>query len=91
MTVHAFFVFSFSFLFAGFAIFGSAFFTALNDGPVSAAISFLRTCLFQTAAVFILPAFWALEGVWISVVVAVGMAVAVTVLFLKAKQHQYGY
>lgn len=91
MTVHAFFVFSFSFLFAGFAIFGSAFFTALNDGPVSAAISFLRTCLFQTAAVFILPAFWALEGVWISVVVAEGMAVSVTVLFLKAKQHQYGY
>ena len=91
MTVHAFFVFSFSFLFAGFAIFGSAFFTALNDGPVSAAISFLRTCLFQTAAVFILPAFLALEGVWISVVVAEGMAVAVTVLFLKAKQRQYGY
>lgn len=91
MTVHAFAVFSFSFLLAGFAIFGSAFFTALNDGPVSAAISFLRTCLFQTAAVFILPAFLGLDGVWISVIVAEALALTVTLLFLRGKQRLYGY
>lgn len=91
MTVHAFAVFSFSFLLAGFAIFGSAFFTALNDGPVSAAISFLRTCLFQTAAVFILPVFLGLDGVWISVIVAEALALTVTLLFLRGKQRLYGY
>lgn len=91
MTVHAFGIFSFSFLFSGFAIFGSSFFTALNDGPVSAAISFLRTLVFQVAAVLIFPLIWELDGIWFSIVAAEIMAVAVTLVFLKANQKKYRY
>lgn len=85
MTVRAFMIFSFSFLFAGFAIFGSSFFTALNDGLTSALISFLRTLVFQCLAVLIFPIFWKLDGIWLSIVVAEIMAVIVTVLFLIKK------
>lgn len=91
ITRHAFSVFSISFIFCGFAIFGSSFFTALNDGLTSALISFLRTMIFQTAAVLILPALWELEGVWWSIVVAEVVAVAVTVVLLFAKRKKYGY
>lgn len=91
MTVHAFRIFSLSFLFSGFAIFGSAFFTALNDGITSALISFLRTLVFQCAAVLIFSALWGLDGIWWSIVVAEIMAVAVTQLFLLAKRNKYGY
>lgn len=91
MTVHAFFIFSFSFLCSGFAIFGSSFFTALNDGLTSAMISFLRTLVFQITAVIIFPLFWKLDGIWWSVVAAEVMAVAVTVLFLIGKRKKYQY
>lgn len=91
LTTRAFGIFSFSFLFSGFAIFGSSFFTALNDGPVSAAISFLRTLVFQIAAVFIFPLIWQVDGIWFSIVAAEVMAVFVTVIFLFAKQKKYGY
>lgn len=91
MTVHAFQIYAFSFLFAGVAIFGSAFFTALNDGLTSALISFLRTFVFQIAAVMILPLVWGLEGIWLSIIVAELMAVVVTVVFLVAKRKKYSY
>lgn len=91
MTVHAFAIFSFSFLCSGFAIFGSSFFTALNDGLTSALISFLRTLVFQVTAVIIFPVFWALDGIWWSVVAAEVMAVAVTILFLIGKRKKYQY
>lgn len=91
LTVQAFFVFSFSFLCSGFAIFGSSFFTALNDGLVSAAISFLRTLIFQVAAVLLFPLLWGAAGIWFSVTAAEIMAMLVTVCFLKAKQKRYGY
>lgn len=91
LTMHAFSIFSFSFLFSGFAIFGSSFFTALNDGPVSAAISFLRTLVFQITAVFLFPLLWKVDGIWLSIVAAEGMAVIVTILFLLAKQKKYHY
>lgn len=91
MTVRAFGIFSISFLFSGFAIFGSSFFTALNDGLVSAAISFMRTLVFQVAAVMIFPLIWQLDGIWGSTVAAEVMAVFVTVCFLKAKQKKYHY
>lgn len=91
LTTRAFGIFSFSFLFSGFAIFGSSFFTALNDGPVSAAISFLRTLVFQIAAVLIFPLIWQVDGIWFSIVAAEVMAVVVTVIFLFAKQKKYGY
>lgn len=91
MTLRGFLFFSFSFLFAGFAIFGSGFFTALNDGLTSALISFLRTLVFQIAAVLILPLFLKLDGIWISVVAAEIMAVVITVIFLKVKRKTYNY
>jgi putative MATE family efflux protein len=91
MTMHAFSVFSISFLFSGFTIFGSSFFTALNDGLTSALISFLRTMVFQIAAVMVFPIFWELDGIWWSIVAAEVMAVVVTVFFLAGKRGKYKY
>lgn len=91
MTIHAFSIFSFSFLFSGYAIYASSFFTALGDGLTSAAISFLRTLVFQIAAVLILPLFFKLNGIWFSIVVAEVMALIVAVLFLRIKQKKYYY
>lgn len=91
MTLHAFFIFSFSFFFSGFAIYGSSFFTALNDGVTSAMISFLRTLVFQIAAVLIFPLIWKLDGIWISIVAAEAMAVVVSAVFLIAKKKKYQY
>ena len=91
MTRRGFQIFSLSFLMTGFNIFGSAFFTALNDGVVSAVISFLRTMVFQVAAVWILPVFLKLDGVWLSVVAAEALALLVTAGFLAAKRKVYHY
>lgn len=91
ITEHAFLIYSFCFLFSGFAIFGSSFFTALNDGGVSALIAFLRTLVFQVTAVFVLPELIGLDGIWLSVVVAEIMAVIVTAVLIIAKRKKYGY
>lgn len=91
LTLRGFVIFSFSFLFAGLAIFGSSFFTALNDGLTSALISFLRTLLFETAAVLIFPLIWGIDGIWLSIVAAELLAAVVTALFLAGKRKQYGY
>lgn len=91
MTVNAFFIFSFSFLFAGLAIFGSSFFTALNNGLISAIMSFLRTMVFQIAAVILLPRLMGLDGIWLSVVVAEFMAALLSIGFIIAKRKKYGY
>lgn len=91
MTVYAFRFFSFSFLFSGFSIFGSSFFTALSDGLTSALISFFRTLVFQVAAVIIFPIFWELDGVWLSIVAAELASIIVTGAFLSAKRKKYGY
>ncbi len=91
LTVRAFSLFGFSFLFSGYVIFGSSFFTALNNGLVSAAISFLRTLVFQVAAVLIFPLIWRVDGIWLSMVAAEIMALATTVIFLVAEKKRYGY
>ena len=91
LTCRGFFFFSFAFLFMGMAIYGSSFFTALNDGLTSALISFLRTMVFQVAAVLLLPLIWEIDGVWISIVVAEVMAVVMTALFLILKRKKYQY
>lgn len=91
LTLRGFLIFSFSFLFAGIAIYGSSFFTALNNGLVSALISFLRTLVFQLAAVLVFPLFWEIDGIWFSIVAAEGMAAAVTVLFLLGNRKKYRY
>ncbi len=91
LTLRGFTIFSFSFLFAGFAIFGSAFFTALNDGLTSAIISFLRTLVFQVAAVIALPMIFGIDGIWFSIIVAEVMATVMSVVFLIAKKKKYKY
>ena len=91
MTRRGFAIFSFSFLFAGVCIYGSGFFTALNNGPISATISFMRTLVFQAGAILLLPVFFDLDGIWLSIVLAEALATLVTALFLKAKQKKYGY
>ena len=91
ITLEGFAIYSFSFLFSGFAIFGSSFFTALNDGLVSALIAFLRTLVFQVLAVLLLPLFLGLRGIWLSIVTAEAMAVAVTAVLLAANRRKYHY
>ncbi len=91
LTLRGFLICSFSFLFSGMAIWGSSFFTALGNGLVSALISFLRTLVFQTAAVMLLPLIWEIDGVWISVVVAELMAAVVSILFLVGMRKKYRY
>lgn len=91
LTVSGFQIFALSFLFMGFGIFASGFFTALNDGATSAVISFLRTLVLQTAAVMILPVFMGINGVWISVVAAEFMAVILGAVFLIEKRNSYHY
>ena len=91
MTVHGFRIFACSFVFMGFAIFGSGFFTALNDGLTSALISFLRSLVFQIGAVLILPTFMDIDGVWISVVIADFMAMSLSFLFMAIKKKRYHY
>ena len=91
MTQHAFMVFSWSFLLAGFNIFVSSFFTALNNGAISAAISFLRSLVFQIICVLALPALLGLDGIWWSVAVADVFACAISIAFLFAKRKKYHY
>ncbi len=80
-----------SILLSGFNIFGSSFFTALNNGIVSAVISFLRTLLFQVLAVMILPIFLELDGIWLSVIAAELLSLIVVFMFIKKMQPKYKY
>lgn len=91
LTVSGFRIFALSFIFMGYAIFCSSFFTALNDGLTSALISFLRTVVFQVAAVLLLPLVLGVDGVWFSIVVAELMAVIFSVLFMIIKRKKYHY
>ena len=91
LTVSGFRIFALSFGFMGFGIFASGFFTALNDGLTSALISFLRTLVFQSASILLLPLIWGIDGIWISVVAAEFMAVLLSAIFLRAKQRKFGY
>ena len=91
LTVYAFRMFSTSYLIIGFNIFGSAFFTALNNGAISAAISFLRTLLFQILAIFVLPAVFGKNAIWLSITVAEAATLMITVAFLIANRKKYRY
>lgn len=91
LTIHGFYIFAFSFPFAGYAILLSGFFTALNDGLTSAIISFLRTLVFQIAAVTLLPMIWGIDGIWLSLVVAEIMAASIGFVFLFVKKKKYHY
>ena len=91
MTIRGFAVFSVSFLFSGYAIFASSFFTALNDGVTSALISILRTFLFQITAIIVFPMIWGIDGIWWSIVAADISSVAIATVFLAAKRKRFRY
>lgn len=90
MTIHAFRVNAFSFLLCGFGIFGSALFTALNNGVISALISFLRMFLFQAITILVMPIIWDIEGIWYAVIVAEGLSAIVSLAFIKKYKSRYG-
>ena len=91
MTVRGFMIYTLSFLLCGFNIYGSAFFTALNNGLISAVISFMRTLVCQLAAVFLLPIWLGLDGIWLSIVAAelIALALTITCLLLFRKKYKY--
>ena len=92
MTRTGFIIFAVHYLFAGFNIFSSSFFTALNNGVISAIISFLRTIVFQCGAVILLPMLMqSIDGIWYSVVAAELLTFVVTLAFIMAKRKRYGY
>ena len=91
MTIRGFRFYSFSFLIVGFNIFGSAFFTALNNGLVSAILSFLRLFFFQAVTVLVLPLFLDLDGIWLSTVASELISIVVTVSFIFALKKKYNY
>ena len=91
MTKEGFSIYSISFIMMGMNIFSSAFFTALGDGLISAAISFLRTLLFQVIAVLMLPVIFQLQGIWMAIVVAEACALVISIVFLVGKRKKYNY
>ena len=91
LTVHGFRIFALSYLFVGFGIYGSAFFTALCNGPVSALISFLRTFLFRGGLVLLLPLVLDLDGIWLAVVAADGLGAAVALGLIWRYRKRYHY
>lgn len=91
MTLHGFRIYCIVFLINGFDIFGSSFYTALNNGILSAAISFLRTLVFQIGAVIILPIFFGINGIWGAVTVAECLTLVITVTFFVKYKDRYHY
>ena len=91
LTCHAFRLYAFSFLVIGFNIYGSAFFTALNNGGISVAISFLRTLLLQVAMIYLLPIFFDLDGIWLAVTAAECLTLVITIIFLITQRKHYHY
>ena len=91
MTTTAIRIYSLSHLISGFNIFASAFFTALNNGVISAIISFSRILIFQVAMIFLLPAILGLNGIWLAIVVAEILAIILSGIFVITNQKKYGY
>ena len=91
LTTRGFWIYILSFLLCGFNIFGSSFFTALNNGLISALISFLRTLVFQIGAVLVLPLIFKLDGIWWSVVAAELGSLMLTLWFMARYRHRYHY
>ena len=91
LTIHAFRIYSFSFLLSGFTLFISAFFTALNDGVTSAIISFLHLLVFETSSVLILPQIFGVNGIWFAVTIAEIFAVTTSAFLLNRYKNKYRY
>lgn len=90
-TANAIRLYALSYLIGGINIFASAFFTALNNGFVSASISFIRTLIFEIAFVFILPALLGINGIWLAIVGAEICSLVVSVSFLIGNRKKYNY
>ena len=91
LTKRGFMIYSLSFVVMGLNIYGSAFFTALNNGLVSALISFLRTLVFQVVSVLVLPMFLLIDGVWAAIVVSEVLALMITFFFFAKEKKRYEY
>lgn len=91
MTANGLRLYAICFLFAGFNMFCSSFFTALNNGLMSAISSFARTLVFQIACIFVLPLWWGLNGIWLATVVAEGLTIVLSVILFAANNRRYGY
>lgn len=91
MTVRGFTIYSLSFLMCGLNIFGSSMFTALNNGLISAVISFMRTLIVQVAAVLLLPLIWGIDGIWSAIVFAELTALILVIIFWIANRKKYHY
>ncbi|MGN1103706.1 MAG: MATE family efflux transporter, partial [Candidatus Coproplasma sp.] len=91
LTRRGFIICSFMFLVMGFNVFGSAFFTALNNGLISAILSFMRTLVLQIVCVFVLPILWGVDGIWAANVFAELCAVFITFTFIFCMRKKYGY
>lgn len=91
MTTRGFQIYALAFIVMGFNIWGSAFFTALNNGFISAAISFLRTLAFQIAVILVLPAILGIDGIWMAIVIAELLSLIATAMFLVTQKKRYHY
>lgn len=91
LTVYAFRIFSIAYVILGINMFGSAFFTALNNGGVSALLSLVRTLVFQLIFVLVLPILFGVNGIWFSVVASESVALIMTVIFFGKYKKVYGY
>ena len=91
LTVNAIRLYSLSYIISWFNIFASSFFTALNDGLVSALISFLRTLVFQVITILVLPNIWGIDGIWLSVLVAEIFSIIVSLICYAVNKKKYGY
>lgn len=91
LTKRGFMIYSISFILAGFNIYGSGFFTALNNGVVSAGISFMRTLVFQIASIIFIPMIFHTDGIWLAIVVAEFLSMIVTTICFIKMRKQYNY
>ncbi len=91
LTSHAIRIYSLSFLVAGFNIFASSFFTALNNGLISGLLSFVRTFVFQVVSIIVMPLLFGLDGIWAAILVAEVGALFVSAFFLNKEKKKYGY
>lgn len=91
LTRHGLKLYSISFLICGFNIFASAFFTALSNGFASATISFLRTLVFGSSSIIVLPLIWGIDGIWLAITVAEILSVFVSAIFMVHNRKKYQY
>ena len=91
MTTRGFVICNIPFLFMWFNIYVSSFFTALNDGPVSAANSFMRSLVLPVVCIIIMPLIWGLDGIWYSLTLSEFLALAVAAWFLWSRRKKYHY